>query len=96
MESKNVTSLSTMQANGMGQETVLKTKLRQEQIWNLLRKLQDAADVVEFLKETLSNKVPTSYPDHEQKIADMHRKFWCMKEETLALHRLKRWNCDTI
>jgi hypothetical protein len=52
--------------------------------------------VVEFLRETLSNRVPTSYPDHQQKIADVHRKFWCVKEETLALHRLKTWNCDTI
>ena len=48
------------------------------------------------MRETFSNRVPTSYPDHEQKIADVHRKFWCVKEETLALHRLKRWNSDTI
>jgi hypothetical protein len=63
---------------------VLKVKLRQEQIRNPLRKLQNAVAVVDFLRETLSNRVPTSYPDHQQKIEDVQRKFWCIEEETMA------------
>jgi hypothetical protein len=41
---------------------VVKTKLRNEQLWNPARTLQNDGNVVEFLEETLSDRIVMSHP----------------------------------
>jgi hypothetical protein len=80
-----------------GAGAVLKSKLRQEQIRNPWRRLQNAADVVDFLREALSTRVPSSYvtrnPDAPRK-PEIFREFWHVPVN--ATIRRKRWEAETI
>jgi hypothetical protein len=80
-----------------GAGAVLKSKLHQEQIRNPWRRLQNAADVVDFLHEALSTRVPSSYvtrnPDAPKK-PEIFREFWHVPMN--ATIRRKRWEAETI
>ena len=72
-----------------GAGAVLKSRLRAEQRTNPDRQLQSARDVVDFLKETLSVRVPSSYKKEK---AYIRRKFWNIE----AVDRSNPHTCNTI
>lgn len=72
-----------------GAGAVLKSRLRHEQRTNPTRQLQSASDVVYFLKETLSVRVPSSYRKEK---CEIKRQFWLID----SVDRSNPHNCDTI
>lgn len=68
---------------------MLKSRLRHEQRTNPLRQLQNAAEVVNFLQDSLSVRAPSSYRKEKSEI---QRKFWLIQE----VDRSTTHACETI
>lgn len=75
-----------------GAGATVKNKLEQEQLWNHgCRKLQNAGDVVDYLRVALPGRAESSYQKKKDRI---FRKFWHIGET--ETNRRKKWQCTTI
>jgi hypothetical protein len=74
-----------------GAGAVIKRKLRQEQLKNPARRLENAADVVSFLTETMTGRQDQV---SNRNRAHISRKFWLIEEDDVP--RRKRWECNPI
>jgi hypothetical protein len=75
--------------------TIVKNKSRQEQLRNTDRRLQNSADVVNFLQEVLTTRATSSYPNvGGREKAEVFRKFWHIGVNDV--NRQKKWECSTI
>jgi hypothetical protein len=71
---------------------VVKTRLRNEQLKNPFRRLQDASDVTMFLNKTLSRRVIMS--SRRSGREEIRRYLHNILKESIPTY--EPWNCDTI
>jgi hypothetical protein len=72
----------------------VKTKLRNEQLWNPERQLQNASNVVAFLEETLSVRVHRNTT--RKRRGQISRYFHEVMKDDLVVARMEPWDCATI
>lgn len=77
-----------------GAGAVVKRALTHEQLKTDGVILRKAADVVDFLKKTMSHGASSSYAQSTKKGPDTNRIFWLIKPEDVD--RSKAWGCETV
>lgn len=75
-----------------GAGAVVKRALRQSQLHDTWRRMQNAHDVVCFLNETMAGSVDTNY--EKTGIAEVNRFFWEIPKDPALRHRT--YDCETV
>ena len=74
-----------------GAGAVVKRALRQSQLHNTWRRMQNAHDAVSFLNETMGGTVDTNY--EKNSIKEVQRYFWKIPKD---INRERSYHCETI